>query len=66
MTAQALGRELPGVQPPRTCAGVLHKRERQLAAPGREETAEALRRDLLSPSTDGLRWESVQQQRKPA
>ena len=34
------------------------KRERQLAAPWREETAEALRRELLSPSTDGLRWES--------
>ena len=28
----------------RTCVIVLHKRERQLAAPWREETAEALRR----------------------
>ena len=27
----------------------------QAAAPWREKTAEALRRDLLSPSTDGLR-----------
>ena len=48
-------RELPGVQPPRTCVSVLHRRERQLAAPGR---------DLLSPSTDGLRWENEHLRRK--
>ena len=41
--------ELPGREslrgaPPRTRASVLHRRERQLTAPRREETAEALRR----------------------
>ena len=30
-SAAAPRRELPGVQPPRTCVSVLHKRERQLA-----------------------------------
>ena len=37
--------------PARTCTILSIKRERQLAAPRREETAEALRRELLSGST---------------
>ena len=41
----------------RTCVSVLHKREHQLAAP---------RRESLSPSTDGLRWESGTVGPKPA
>ena len=36
----------------RTRVSVLHKRERQLAAPRRELTAEALRRESSSPVTD--------------
>ncbi len=37
--------------PARTCTILSIKRERQLAAPGREETAEALRRGMVKKKT---------------